>query len=410
MAETETTWRARLLPASYNGKPCHVESTDESGGRRQVVVSYPGRDQCYIEDLGVDVDGESVTLFTVGDDYQAEAQALVAEFKRVPLGVLVHPRLGPLRLRPKKWQVSTRVDTGPYAVITLELLPAGENAPAAATDTHAAVSDKAERLTAAQRSAFAQAFDVARHASHVAGDALQRVNAITRSLREGLAVVGQMSGVGQVGASAVTDLGATLGELLSAPRTLAGAISNAVGSVIGAAASVQAALNAHAEIVTGFDDYPAIPDIQTPSRDAQRTNAQALDDLVTVTSLTATVQRIVELAPQDGTASPFNSYDQAAAVRDALLTQIDALIDEAPDEIFLALRELRVAFVEHMQAHGVRLSRVTSLTIGDSLPVLVVAHRLYGSAALADDIAARNGVRHPLFVPSGAVLEVLAHG
>jgi prophage DNA circulation protein len=42
------------------------------------------------------------------------------------------------------------------------------------------------------------------------------------------------------------------------------------------------------------------------------------------------------------------------------------------------------------------------------LPALVVAHRLYGDAARADEITVRNGARHPGALRGGIALEVLS--
>jgi len=44
------------------------------------------------------------------------------------------------------------------------------------------------------------------------------------------------------------------------------------------------------------------------------------------------------------------------------------------------------------------------------MPAIVLAYRLYGDAERADEIVARNRVRHPGFVPGGQPLEVLSNG
>jgi len=110
----------------------------------------------------------------------------------------------------------------------------------------------------------------------------------------------------------------------------------------------------------------------------------------------------------------FESYDDAVAVRDDLAERIDAaafdMADVGDDAGYEALTTLRLALVRDVTQRGGSLDRLYSYTPPSSEPALVTAQRLYGDADRAQEIVDRNRVRHPGFVPAGAVLEVLTDG
>jgi prophage DNA circulation protein len=91
-------------------------------------------------------------------------------------------------------------------------------------------------------------------------------------------------------------------------------------------------------------------------------------------------------------------------------TQIEALLPDAADASYAALRDLKLAVVADITARAADLKIITHYTPGETLPALVIAHALYGSADLeanVDDLVARNQIQNPGAVPGGRALEVL---
>mgnify|MGYP001305509633 CR=1 FL=1 len=105
----------------------------------------------------------------------------------------------------------------------------------------------------------------------------------------------------------------------------------------------------------------------------------------------------------------FESHDQAIKIRNALGDQLDTLAEDAADPVYRTLAGLRAAMVADIGARGADLARIDHATLPQTMPALVVAHRLYGDATRADEIVTRNRgiVRHPGFVPGGTPLEIL---
>ena len=98
------------------------------------------------------------------------------------------------------------------------------------------------------------------------------------------------------------------------------------------------------------------------------------------------------------------SYDDAVRVRQLVCDALDAEItiagDQGEDKSYNALRALRRAVVEDFEARGANLAPIKDFSIAAPLPALVVANRLYGDAARADELVTQANPVHPLFMPT----------
>jgi prophage DNA circulation protein len=75
-----------------------------------------------------------------------------------------------------------------------------------------------------------------------------------------------------------------------------------------------------------------------------------------------------------------------------------------------ALLALHGAALADLQARGQDLVRMTSYTPMAWQPVWYISHRLFGTAAYADEILAMNPhIEHPLLVPPGKPLRIARH-
>ncbi len=87
---------------------------------------------------------------------------------------------------------------------------------------------------------------------------------------------------------------------------------------------------------------------------------------------------------------------------------IDAECDIATDgQVVRAMWTLRAAMAADIAARTAGLPDAVELTLGASVPAIVLAHRLYDDPGRAADLLARNDVRNPLFMPAGRPIEVL---
>jgi prophage DNA circulation protein len=80
------------------------------------------------------------------------------------------------------------------------------------------------------------------------------------------------------------------------------------------------------------------------------------------------------------------------------------------DPVYTALGALSAEVVKGIPAPGEQLPSLIKYAPATTQPALKVAQILYNDAARGDEIATRNGVRHPGFLVGREPLEVLADG
>jgi prophage DNA circulation protein len=90
------------------------------------------------------------------------------------------------------------------------------------------------------------------------------------------------------------------------------------------------------------------------------------------------------------------------------VAQIDTELEvnDPPAEVAKTLSAMRTAVVRDVTARSEFLRSRSTYTPATMLPAVVLAHRIYQDATRADELAERNAVRHPAFVPARP-LEVL---
>jgi prophage DNA circulation protein len=158
-----------------------------------------------------------------------------------------------------------------------------------------------------------------------------------------------------------------------------------------------------ASLLTFGNGYLPIP-LTTSTRRQQAIN-QA--EQVALVRRAAVVGMAVAASTQD-----YASYNDAVTTRDQVASALDdeILIVGATnnDPLLLALGMLYTQSVQDITTRAASLTPLKTVTLGRTVPDLVLAYNLYGDASRASEISARNRVRHPLFVPGGKPLEVLA--
>jgi prophage DNA circulation protein len=92
------------------------------------------------------------------------------------------------------------------------------------------------------------------------------------------------------------------------------------------------------------------------------------------------------------------------------VSAVDAHLTEdtiSEDTVLSALRELEAATGNAVFDAIKKLPETKNITLAQTLPALVVAYNLYADIDRAGEVAERNGIRAPGFVPAGTQLSVL---
>lgn len=397
------SWRERIQPGSFRGVTFFSDAADGEVGRRVVLHEYPGRDKPYSEDLGRKARKFTLEIYVFGVDYMAARDALIAAFEEAGPGRLMHPYRGEMSasvLEVRGPRESTR--EGGMARFSVTFVEGGEASfPAAEVDGGEIVSAAADDAAAAVQEEFAEQFDVSGPA-WIAEEAVGLVDSISNQIA---AIKDAIPSLPEAVTGFVSDLQGLSVEaesLIRTPAGLGGQIYGLVADLVLLPDRPLRALDSYRQLWDVLNDAPAVSE-STPSRTRQAANQAALASLVQRAAVVEAA-RAVAVGGVD-----FASYQEAIAARDELAEQLDLQMETAGDAAYATLAGLRAELVRYVAANAGDLARLVSYTPAATLPALVIAHRLYGDATQAEEIVARNNLRHPGFVPGGAPLEVLSN-
>lgn len=283
------------------------------------------------------------------------------------------------------------------ARFSLSFAESGEDIyPAARTDTTAALTARADAARAAAQDAFAVEFALDGQPGWVADSAvsdfeaaLGAVDDLTASLTPDFTALAEL----QLDAARVAG---TIADLVRVPVTAAAQLSARIRAL---AQIPQRPADAFAALVALFGRDTPVRVATTPSNQRAALNRAATDALVRRLA----IAEAAALLP----AAEFTHYEEASTARDALLMALDAeQLRTVDDALYVRQAALAAGVTRVISARADSLARLGTVRFQATLPALVVAHRVYGDAARAPELVARNRVRHPGFVPGGADLEV----
>lgn len=405
------SWRDDLRPASFRGVAFQVNQSNDTFGRRSVLHKYPGRDTGDLEELGLDIPQYDVDAYLVGNDYMAALVALKAALLQAGPGDLVHPYYGTMEVSVLPGiRVNQSMRYGGMAQLSFTFVQTEEKKfPDEVNDTRFSVARLASIAEEALGVSFESVFDVLSDADYVLTEA-------SKVIREGIDTINSVaSSIISAGNDLTAFVGlieeaqGAVGRLLGAPGVLA---QRLIGSVQGllflnssddtTSKNYRAPLRSVVKLTSFGDDLRPVAET-TPSRIVQARNQAAVVALIRRAAVVAAARAAADI--------DFTSYEDAKTTRDELAVLFEAEIvtaaDAGDDVSFEALSLVRAAMMEDISVRGAQLSRLGSFTPPETMPAFVIAYQLYGDASRADEIVARNRIRHPGFVPGGVPLEVL---
>ena len=422
------TWKNKLRPASFRGAAFGVESHQSEQGRRVVVHEYPGRDTPYIEDLGLKTGTFALRAFCVGRDYMDARDKLLAACNQSGAGQLVHPYLGTLSVVCTGITLTESADEGGLARFDLSFVVAGKNQyPQSAEDAADTLLERSDDLDGAFEEWFGRVFNGKGVPDWLNAQAVAKLTAKLEGID---------SLVRQTASGRQPELLQALSKLAAAAKSVSRLPADLAAQVLGLFTGLSGSFNHPLSGIyaltgvfkkqRGYRGAPLAPDpLAAPALRQGHANLQALDVLFETAALNAAAATAVLApddmrfsAPQNGgdfggstggigsrtdakprRSSLFESLDEAVEVRTGLLSWLDALAPDVPDDVFSALQALRRTIVQAVPDAENELPRLHVHTPRRVLPVLALAYTLHGDAARASEILRHNPVPHPGFMP-----------
>ena len=427
-----------VTTASWRGVPFAVRTFTEATGRRLEVHQYPLRDIPFTEDLGRSARRYRFSGYLVsndlvygGGDVSIQRRLIKSAAEQAGSGVLVHPTLGRLTVNCESVTFNEDLSAGTYLELDFAFVESGaQSAPSISTSTGNAVLDAITGLQTAAQTAFSTAIGVV---TSVAG----QVEAISTTALQFVQQTGQL---GQDATSLLRMVsvlpgsfgryiaGANLGlsgilQGVTVPTTVDDLVAEAAADRAGISAAGGALETACADLGVSAD----ADDVSAAAQALVSTLGAAMSDPADGLRLLgqlydfgpsggdaanpggvaiSSVMRRAAIAALAGAGQAYqpSSYDDAFSVLGTVTGFIDQEIlvagDNGEDGVFSALRTLRIAVVQDLQARGALLSSMTTFTVAGNLPALALAQRFYRDATRADQLVQEADPISPLFMPN----------
>ncbi len=377
-------------PASFRGVQFFVDTSERTGGRRNVLHEYPFRDDPFAEDMGRASRGFQVEGYVFGEDYFTDRDALITALETEGPGELVHPYFGTRQVAlagPFRVRESAREGgIAQFAIEFVETRKTDNDVIAPQVDAAGAVRASSVNGRSASQTQFMTDF--------TGGPFMDSVTIAVQSIAAGVnALLG--------GVTLETQTQATLADRLNA---LAANAAELVQNPDDLYLSLVGVFELIDDVAFLTRAYSISPGTRPPATTVNRALEQSCFDAVALVTQRLAVIRAAELLPDQ----TFDSYDAAVAQRNVIADLLDDQAETASDDTYPALLQLRADIVKAVPGLDSDLPRLVIYTPPVTVPSLVLTHRLYGTLDREQDVVSRNHIRHPGFVAGGRALEVLS--
>jgi prophage DNA circulation protein len=404
----DPTWRQ----ASLRGLPFWVPAATDSLGRRWVTHEFPGRDDPWHEDLGERTRALDVEGLLIGDDVLLQVEEFRAAIAAPGAARFTHPWFGELEVVVLDGSVTLSETQQRLARLSLRLERAGRRpAPLVGQDGLAGVLDRVDALRLATlrtlgrlRQLIALPRQLQSALGVFVGSAAAQLTQLQVAFGRPFDRQGNPAGQGLAQLGAAQLLPATLGPaLLDACRGLTVLV---VPPRPGEAPAREGLWPVGPPLAPGAC-WPALAGFVAP-RLAMGQEVLSPWAASLTAGVAAECARALAYTPFDVRADAIAARDRVA---ETLAAAADALLLAGMEECRAEAVAVRAALIADTSARAARLPALRRLTLPRSLPATLVAYRLDGDAEAtlfdrAAALAARNRVRHPLFVPGQVALEV----
>ncbi|MBX8512086.1 DNA circularization N-terminal domain-containing protein [Pseudomonas cichorii] len=433
-----TTWRDRLMPASFRGIGFFVDTDSVPVGRKGQLHEFPQRDEPYFESLGKESQIYTMEAFLVGDDCFERRDRLLEALEVNGAGELVHPWLGRMQVQVGGCILKHNRTEGGVVRMSLKFYPDQPlRFPTSTINTR-------RQLVQASDGLLASALKRYRAVMSVVDAARINIQAL-RSTLSGIFAVIQRQFTPFM--TIYSDLTSLVHSLVNAPLTLSTMFSSffasfdgdSSSSSSGSSASFNAStdsgtsasvssnsssVNYRATISDATQQAESIASINLVNQGGgldTGSTAQATANLVQ-DALLVKVARVVASMPVASAAVPIIATpslehqvvmpvdraqvpvaDDVIELRDTLSSAIWEASLKADPEHYLVLNTLRQALIRHLNAVAASGVRLVDIKVAEPLPALVLAYRRFGDATRLTEVVLRNRVQHPGFLPPGTL-------
>lgn len=403
MSDLCRDWLSTLWPASYKGVPFYFESDKEKGGRDNVKHQFPGRDDPFIEDMGESLRIYSGSAYVHGDNADSLASALKAALASRGPGPLVVPYFGSVAVHCESFERATQRDQMGYVAFEVEFVRAGA---ATALISVALLQNVAYGAADQLASTIANLFP--RTVTSL-GEPDFVLAAVTDTLASAASAVDVLRKSYPVEPKASAVLRDAIGDLIDAapaaisdtavPGAPAVAVASALVGIVRALGDALPAASAERAMLDLASAYAApiaaAPYLSATGRRAAN-NVAATARLVRLAALTAYAEAVL--------GRTFAARPDGVTARGEVAERFENEIYDTTGAdnaaLYVAIEQLRGKVIDWLTRTINDLAPVITVESARIRPSIALAWLLYADPLRADELVARNSVRHPSFMPT----------
>lgn len=388
--------------ASFRGVPFFVDSHKASSGKRLVEHEYPQSRTGKVEDLGPNIRRYSITASLVGDDHMEQRDALRIVSDQGGTGVLQHPYFGKFLAECKLCDIEESKDELRVTRVSLEFVQVAD------TQITKVVNDTPTRVLGAVDAAYSALQSTFLIAYAIAGIPYNEALQVQKVLGLGITAVDDAKKV----VGRIADYFKLVTTMKNQVNTL---FSDATELITGIVTLSAFGITDESVFPVDFiiDRRKELKDVQAMWNFSPLASAPSSTVIPSVSSnvLIQSVQ-VAGVIQASGLSAvmEFSSVEEASTVLTSILQKIDELSYDTetvlPDDLYIALQDLRTAVSEDIDNRSRTLSRLVTYNTNQALPGVVLSNVLYGTVDKETDLLLRNAIGHPGFV-GGAPLQVL---
>ncbi len=408
--------------ASFRGIPFHVKSSQRRSNHRVDIKEYPFKNEALVVDMGLSSSRFELTAYVLGDDALARRRDLEEAFDKTGSGILVHPTRGEITVQVIDVRDDEDFTELGVADFVVSFVKAGTSqGPVASVDTSAAVISG----SLAAETTVIDGYDLSLGTDEV------EFTVVHDELVESF---NQVSTLFQQGSDALRGNFAPTVTALDIPTISAGdeLIGNGVEfsrAAFNQVKSTTASINSPLSIVRSLigqlapnsgalwnmingQSQPYESLLARPQRDPanglysggiRSGELNGHDSILAQMFFDATV---IEAAKTSVDVN-FETLDQAVTIRSAIGQALAEAVLATPSADpkmqtarRSALRTLRTSVFRDITERSTALPRLEPYTGEQTETARVLAYRLTGGMDNQNQIATRNGVSHPSFMPA----------
>jgi len=398
-------WDDRLQTASWRGIEFFIDSHNFGAGLNTVNHEFPDRDKPFTEDLGRKSRTFSIQGHILGDSYFSVRDELIAACEQPGAGELIHPYLGSRVVKCTNLRISEDTKKGRFATVSFDFIEAGDvSFPRPIDDKKEILEGQVEASDEAAIAEFEDSFSITGLPGQLVDSARDQVAEALDNFEESTQFIQNVADDAAELSFSIRNFRSELDTLLSAPDELASRLKDSISQLTDTGLTARDGFQAASFLFDyGSSSTFKKVSIDTPSRNQQNANTDALTNFIRRIAVSAAAQQAVD--------AEFLSIQEALRERD----NVNAVIEEqvqlsASDDLYQNLRDISATFTDAVPDQDSDLPNIVEIELKTSRPSLVIVYDLFESLDPEQDLIDRNNVRHPGFVLGGQTIEVLGNG